>query len=241
VHVDARVTLSFVIPAHNESALIGGTLAALRTALDGLAVTPAHEIIVVDDASTDGTAAIASAAGATVVAVDRRQIAAARNAGAAAARGNVLIFVDADTIVPAATLAAVLAALARGAVAGGASARLQRDDPRWARAAWAPFQWGMIALRLPGGAFMFATRAAFEAAGRFDERYFASEEIHLGRALKRVGPFRMVRPPVITSGRKFRLLGARGVARAWLRMAARGPRVLRGRERLGLWYDSHRD
>lgn len=233
--------ISAVIPAHNEEALLAATIAAIRSGLEAAADPAGFEIIVVDDASSDRTAAIAREAGARVVPVDRRQIAAARNAGAAAARGDRLIFVDADTIVPPATLAQALDALRRGAAAGGAHGRLPPGDALWARAAWAPFQWGMVLLRLPGGAFMFMTRAAFDAAGGFDERYFASEEIHFARALKRVGRFEMVREPVITSGRKFRLLGVRGMLRAWLRLARLGPAALKSREHLGLWYDRHRD
>lgn len=233
--------ISVVIPAHNEEALIGATLEALTAALGALAPEGGFELVVVDDGSTDRTAEVARAAGARVVPANVRQIAAARNAGAAAAAGDLLFFVDADTIVPEVTLRDALAAVRDGASAGGAPATLAAGDARWAKAAWAPFQWGMILLRMPGGAFMFTTRAAFDAAGGFDERYFASEEIHLARALKKVGRFTMVRHPVITSGRKFRLLGFRGMIREWFRLAVRGPAVLRNRKHLGLWYDSHRD
>lgn len=234
--------ISIVIPAHNEEALIGATLDALTRGLRALGPpVPAFELIVVDDDSEDRTAAVARAAGARVVPVRLRQIAAARNAGAAAAAGSLLFFVDADTIVPDETLRASVEAVAGGALAGGAAAVLPASEPRWAKAAWAPLQWGMIVLRMPGGAFMFMTRAAFDAAGGFDERYFASEEIHLARALKKLGRFVMVRPSVITSGRKFRLLGPKRMMREWLRLAVRGPAVLRTRKHLGLWYDKYRD
>lgn len=229
--------LSIIIPAHNEEGFLRSTLAALTAAAGSLGP---FELIVVDDASTDATADVARAAGARVVPVAVRHIAAARNAGAAAASGTRLVFVDADTIVPAATLAAAVAALDAGAAAGGTHARLPAGEPRWARAAWAPFQWGMILLGMPGGAFMFMTRRAFEAAGGFDERFFASEEIHFARALKRVGRFVMVRPPVTTSARKFHALGAAGILREWLGMLVRGPRVLRSRDHLGLWYGDQR-
>lgn len=66
--------LSIIVPAHDEAALIGATLAALRTAAETLQLD--HEILVVDDASTDATAAIAAANGAHVVHVAHRQIAA---------------------------------------------------------------------------------------------------------------------------------------------------------------------
>jgi hypothetical protein len=51
----------------------------------------------------------------------------------------------------------------------------------------------------------------------------------------------MIRPAVITSGRKFRLLGMRGTFRQWVRLAVRGPSALRSRTHLGFWYDRHRD
>ena len=233
---------SVVIPAHNEEALLAATIEALTAAFAVLgAAAGAFEIIVVDDDSTDRTAEIARALGARVVPVQLRQIGAVRNAGAAAARGGVLIFVDADTIVPAETLRRTLGAVAGGAIGGGAPATLPRSEPLWARAAWKPFQWGAVPLKLPGGAYMFATRAAFDAAGGFDLKYFAAEEIHFARALKRRGRFAMVKPPVITSGRKFRIIGFRGMLGVWLRLALRGPKVLQDKKHLGLWYDKHRD
>jgi len=230
--------VSIVIPAHNEEDLLGATIGALTGVARALGRP--FEIVVVDDDSTDRTAAVAAEAGARVVRVKLRHIAAVRNAGAAAARGEHLIFVDADTIVPPQTLGAAVEALEGGASAGGTHARLPAGEPWWARAGWAPFQWGMILLRLPGGAFMFMTRAAFDAAGGFDERFFASEEIHFARALRKTGRFVMVRPPVVTSARKFHALGAAGIMRQWLGMLVRGPRVLRSREHLGLWYGDQR-
>ncbi|WP_332699785.1 glycosyltransferase, partial [Halalkalibacter lacteus] len=74
--------------------------------------------------SSDGTAAIAGAAGARVLRVEYRHIAATRNAGARAARGEAFFFVDADTQVKLDVVAAALQALAQGAVGGGCAVRL---------------------------------------------------------------------------------------------------------------------
>ena len=123
--------ISFVVPAHNEELLLGRTLTAIHSAAQRSGRP--YEIVVADDASTDRTAAVAVDHGARVVSIVRRQIAAARNAGAAAAAGDVLIFVDADTIVSPEVVAATLAALDNGAVAGGASLRLDGRIPWYGR------------------------------------------------------------------------------------------------------------
>src|SRR5436190_22733605 len=87
--------ISFIVPAYNEEHELSDTLAAIREAASG--ATRPYEIIVVDDASTDATPEIASGAGAKVIPINRRQIAAARNAGARGVQGEYLFFIDADT------------------------------------------------------------------------------------------------------------------------------------------------
>src|SRR5215813_11687292 len=87
--------LSFIVPAHNEELELPATLDAIRAAASG--ATQSYEIIVVNDASTDATPEIASRAGAKVIPINRRQIAAARNEGGRAAQGEYLFFIDADT------------------------------------------------------------------------------------------------------------------------------------------------
>src|SRR5436190_23873955 len=89
--------VSFVIPAWNEESVLGPTLEAVRVAARHLAEP--SEVIVADDSSTDQTAEIARQHGARVVTVQHRQISATRNAGAGAAQGDLLIFIDADTLV----------------------------------------------------------------------------------------------------------------------------------------------
>src|SRR6516225_7359952 len=88
--------ISFIIPAHNEEACLGWCISAIR---DAVRVTDQeYEIVVVDDSSNDETSTVALLHGASVVLIDCRHIAASRNAGARAARGDVFFFVNADTL-----------------------------------------------------------------------------------------------------------------------------------------------
>ena len=87
----ADVLVSFVVPAYNEEKEIAACLTSIRSACD-----QATEIIVVDNNCTDGTKAIASLLADKVVPCPVQGISAARNAGAASARGEWIAFVDAD-------------------------------------------------------------------------------------------------------------------------------------------------
>jgi cellulose synthase/poly-beta-1,6-N-acetylglucosamine synthase-like glycosyltransferase len=231
--------ISFIVPAYNEERLIGRTLDSLRAA--GGALEEPFEIIVADDASTDGTARLALARGARVVSVKRRQIAATRNAGARKARGDLLLFVDADTVAPVDTVLAAVAALRAGAVGGGASVTF---DGRLSRPARVFVHLFMMLYRGTGfaaGCFIFATRQAFEAAGGFDERVYGAEEVLLSWKLRRRGRFVLLREPVLTSGRKLRAYSAWELVSAMVRLTPLHLRGMGSRKGLDLWYGPRRD
>ena len=231
--------LSFIVPAHNEEFELPSTLAAIRHAAEE--ARQQYEIIVVDDSSTDATADLARQGGARVVFINRRHIAAARNAGAEAAQGEILFFVDADTRIKAAHVTGALAAL-EGGCAGG-SARIVTDGaiPRWGRVFIRIFCALYFASNLGAGAFLFTTRKNFVAVGRFDERYFAGEEVFLSLALRRLGRFEILREPMVTSGRKLRMHSGWHIGWRSLRMMAGGMKAYRSRDKLDLWYDGKRE
>lgn len=231
--------ISFVIPAYNEEALIGRTLQSINCAAQNLDEN--YEIVVTDDASTDQTAAIAEAHAARVISVNVRQIAAARNAGAREAQGDRLIFVDADTVVNEAVVQAAIDAMKRGAAGGGSAVKFDGQVPSYAEFLQPLLVRMFRATGLACGCFLFCTRSAFEAAGGFDETLFASEEIGMSLALKRQGPFVILRQSVSTSGRKLRMYSGKQVLLIMSRIMLAGPKALKNRERLELWYNGRRD
>jgi glycosyltransferase involved in cell wall biosynthesis len=231
--------ISFVVPAYNEETELSSTLAAIRTAIPG-APHP-FEIIVVDDASTDATPEIAEQAGARVVPIHRRQIAAARNAGARAARGDHLFFVDADTRINAAHVNEAMAALKAGYAGGSARGVMDGFIPLWGRILLRVFCTVYFGFNLGAGAFLFTTRRNFEAVGGFDEQYFAGEEVYFSLALRKLGRFKVLRNPVVTSGRKLRMYPAKEILGTLFIMILGGPRMARSRARLRLWYDGKRE
>lgn len=230
--------ISFIVPAYNEEQHIRRTLEAIHRAAES--VCEQYEIVVADDASSDRTGAIAAECGALVVQVSLRQIAATRNAGARAAAGDLLFFVDADTIVTPDAVGCAVALMRAGAVGGGATVRFDGALPLHFRALAATTVAISRLTRLSLGCFMFCTRAAFEAAGGFNERLFAAEEIALSRALKRQGRFRILRETVTTSGRKVRAHSGWEVWRALGNAALHMLGIVRGRRGLDAWYGGRR-
>ena len=233
-----QIHISFVVPAHNEERLLGATLDAIHTAARDVALP--YEIVVANDASTDATAAVARAHGARVVDCQHRQIARVRNTGAHAATGDVLIFVDADTVISPAVVRASLAALDSGAVGGGASVRIEGPQPWWGPIAVFAILESMRVMQWAAGCYVYCTRQAFDAAGGFDERLYVAEEIALSRSLQRIGRVVILREKVVTSGRKMRTHSAWDLLRLFASLLRHGPAVLRSRDRLSLWYGDRR-
>ena len=231
--------ISFIVPAHNEELELPATLLAIGAAAAESGEN--HEVIVVDDASTDATPALARSAGAQVVSINRRQIAASRNAGARQARGEVLFFVDADTRIKATHVRDGLAALQAGHSGGSARIITDGDVPWWGHVALKVFSTLYFASNLGAGAFIFTTRQNFEAIGGFDEQYFAGEEVFLSLALKKIGRFKVLREPMITSGRKLRMHSGRSLWWQSTRLLLGGVHSCRSRKRLDLWYDGKRE
>src|SRR5439155_3363451 len=125
------VKISIIVPAFNEEKLIVGSLRTIQAAASAFdAVGWEHELIVCDNNSSDNTAQLARAAGAGVVFEAINQIGRARNRGASEARGEWLVFVDADSRPSEGLFAEVAKAMQSGrCLAGGSTVKLEGRYP----------------------------------------------------------------------------------------------------------------
>jgi glycosyltransferase involved in cell wall biosynthesis len=239
--------ISIVVPAYNEEKLLGASLRSINTAASAFHECGWEtELIVCDNNSTDRTPEIARAEGAVVVFEPINQIARARNCGAAAATGDWLLFIDADSQPSRELLADVADAIASGRyVAGGATVRMD---------GWFPGMFLFVSLwnglsRLKkwcAGSFIFCENEAFRAIGGFSHELFVSEELDLSQRLHgyaRSHGKRMIilsRHPLLTSARKVKLYGHRAHLKfLWKLIRGRG-RAMRQREECAIWYDGRR-
>jgi glycosyltransferase involved in cell wall biosynthesis len=239
--------ISVVVPAFNEEKLLARSLAEIQAA--AAAFAPRHwefELVVCDNNSTDRTADIARAAGARVVFEPFNQIGRARNSGAAAATGDWLIFVDADSHPSEPLFAEVAAQISSGrCLAGGATVKL--DVERFA-AGLVTGLWN-ITSRLQcwlAGSFIFVEKEVFHRLGGFNTELFAAEELELSQRLKKLARAEnkkivvLHRHPLRTSARKLSLYSPRELAVFFLRSVISHRRAVRSRESAYLWYDGRR-
>ena len=182
--------VSVIVPARNA----GATLGACLDALAGQGVPgPAAELLVVDDASTDETRAVASRPGVQVLSGPGRGPAAARNAGARRARGELLVFLDADTVPEPGWLAEILAPLSAPEVVAVKGRYRTCQRSLIARFAQLEFEWKYDRLAraarvdfVDTGNAAYRRRALLEAGG-FDEGFTSSEDVELAFRLAQRG------------------------------------------------------
>jgi glycosyltransferase involved in cell wall biosynthesis len=239
--------VSVVVPAFNEERLLARSLQSIRTAMRAFeAPGGSCELIVCDNNSTDRTAAIAREAGATVVFEPLNQISRARNAGAAQASGDWLIFVDADSRPSMELFSEVRSLISAGrCLAGGATVTF---GPTRLDVALAIGFWNALSRlnRWAAGSFIFCEAASFREAGGFSEELYASEEIELFVRLKRMARRKgrsiviLHRHPLRTSARKLELYGWREFFVFIAKGIVTGGRSLRSRSDCHAWYDGRR-
>ena len=202
--------LSVIVPVLNEAEALGASLDAIRRG------APEAEIIVADGGSTDITVKIASTRGARTLTAPRgrgRQM----TAGAATASGDALVFVHADTLVPATLASDITTALIDPRVVGGRFDVKLDDSALWSCVLGQLISWRSRIMRsATGDQAIFVRREVFVAMGGFKEIELF-EDVDFVRRLKRRGEIACLRSRVVTSARRWRQNGVlRTVLRMWL-------------------------
>ncbi|MEO5713161.1 MAG: glycosyltransferase [Luteolibacter sp.] len=235
--MSARVSL--IVPAHNESAFLPACLEAAKRAAER--IESEVEIVVVLNRCTDDTEEIAVRHGCIIVREDAKNLSLIRNAGAAAASGEVVVTCDADSRMHAESFSEILRLLNTGRVVGGGALVLPE---RWSLGIVASGFAILPYLAFTGVSFgMFWCRKHdFDAIGGFDDRFVSVEDIDFARRLKKHGRESgrawgtLFRAPLVTSCRKFDQFGD------WylFKNPAFVRKVFRGNDRKAadhFWYD----
>ncbi len=199
---------SLIIPAFNEGKYLPRLLDSVDAARSAYRGGPDQiEVIVADNLSTDETGATAASRGCQVVSVTKKVIGAVRNAGAAAASGNILCFVDADARIHPQTFNVIEDKLTEKIVGGATGVTPERWSLGFA-ATYAVIVPLVILMRMDTGV-VFCRREDFMAIGGYDENRRVAEDVAFLFALRRLGRqrgqrlTRARRAKAITSLRKF--------------------------------------
>jgi glycosyltransferase involved in cell wall biosynthesis len=204
--------ITVVIPAYNEEKLLPATLEAVELAAQGVGSV---ELIVVDNESTDRTREIAAGSGAKVISESVHNISRVRNAGAQAASGEVIVFIDADTLVRPGVIEKILEAMSDKSCLGG-SVGVEYGPTE--RRHWVNYYLllalfvGRI-LRMHQGALQFCRVDVFREVGGYDETIYVGEDVEFFWRLDKVARSKdgriafLAEPKVQTSSRRWERMG----------------------------------
>jgi glycosyltransferase involved in cell wall biosynthesis len=178
---------SVIIPAYNEEQYLPRLLDSIEVARSNYSGGPdAIEVIVADNDSTDRTAEVAAARGARVVTVKKRRIAAARNGGGHAARGEIVCFIDADSALHPQTFNAIDQAMKTDRYVWGVTGFVLE---RKSFALMLSYFLCIPLVLLTGldSGLSFCRREDFETVGGYDESRLYAEDVKFPLALRSLG------------------------------------------------------
>ena len=239
--------LSIIIPAFNEERLIIECLDSISESLtanqkDGFT----SEIIVVDNNSSDKTAELAKQMGVQVVFEPINQIGRARNAGAAVATGDWLLFVDADSLLNPGMVTDILQMIEGGKHIGCGSTMVMPDLNWWSSGVLHIWTATSILFRWASGALVVCRADAFHEVGGFNQELFAADEIDLCKLLKKWGRKRKLtftilrKHPLVTSSRKMKLYSGWEMTSQFCTVLFSPRKALQDKKKLPIWYDGRR-
>ncbi|HZR20920.1 MAG TPA: glycosyltransferase [Verrucomicrobiae bacterium] len=206
--------ISVIIPAHNEERYLKQTLEGLQRQNYGW-----FEVIVVANGCTDRTREIARGRCHRLIVLSERNLGVARNLGARMARGDILLFLDADTILEPMALRVIAESFSAADAAGTVQGR--PDDPRWAyRLIYALKNFVHRSSLHPGSSgVILCWREHFIRVGGFDEGLEVRENSDLLKRLKRFGRYKYIGSvSATTSMRRYERCGVGKVVWLWLKL-----------------------
>jgi glycosyltransferase involved in cell wall biosynthesis len=200
--------VSVVIPAYDEEQCLPETLERITKAL--AMVAHPSEIVVVDNDSQDGTKRVAEAFRANIVLEKEHNIAKVRNTGAKHSTGDVLIFIDADTLVPETLFQKITEVMEdEKCFGGGVTVEYEDLQRRWMKLYLAGWRfWGKF-FNMAQGAAQFCRKSVFEELKGYDQTIFMGEDIEFYWRLAKYakqnkGHLHFIEHPTVrTSARRF--------------------------------------
>lgn len=203
--------LSIIIPAYNEEKYLPATLDAIDAAKSGLDA----EVIVVDNRSTDATGDIASKRGAIVIHEHEHNIGKVRNTGAESASGDVLVFIDADSIVRPGIFEKIVEAMSDDRCFGGSGAVEYEPIESRLIIVWFMLLWPFLGklTKMRGGALQFCRSDIFRELTGYDTTIYVGEDIDFHWRLDRLARKRNCHtsfiedPKILTSSRRWNRMG----------------------------------
>lgn len=179
--------ISLVIPAYNEEKYLARSLESVVKAREAYYRPSLIEVIVADNGSTDNTRKIARSFGADVVLEMERRIASVRNKGAASATGDIVGFLDADSLVTPNIFNSIDEVMSSGRyIGGGTDVRVERSSLGILCTYGITVVPAKHLLGVMGG-LIFTTREAFEEIGGFDTSLYCAEDSKFILSLKKYG------------------------------------------------------
>lgn len=206
--------ISVIIPARNEEELLPATLRALKAQN-----YPNFEVIVVANGCTDRTPEVATEGGARVFVLGARGLGAARNLGGREARGELLLFLDADTILEQDALAKIAKSFSRRYSCG--TIRGEPDSGKFAHKLIYFVKNFIHQAHIHTGSsgVILCWKDHFINVGGFDEALYLRENSHLMKRLLRFGRYHYIgNTPAITSMRRYEARGTGEMVRMWLKV-----------------------
>lgn len=211
--------ISIIIPAHNEEAYLETTLAALNAQR-----YPNFEIIVVANGCTDATAEVARGKCHRLVVLSQKSLGVARNLGARMAKGDLLIFLDADTLLEPRALRTVAHHFTRAHAAGTLKGRPDCDRLAYRMIYFLKNFTHKAFLHHGSSGVIICWKNHFIQLGGFDEAMEVRENSHLIRRLKQFGSYRYIsRTVATTSMRRYERRGVGRIVWLWLKLWAQSP------------------